>query len=429
MKAKYAGDCDRCDEPIKRGADIVIKTVLGMPVMLHPWCASGQDDGDRPVKPKKTTQTKMFVSGFCNPNNPPDSHARCKVAAGELLCTCECHTPMIVAGEESEAPNRVGSPKVEPTTPDGHAASPAPGPRPPVTFAEQVTSERLDKIVPNPLEHHGFYDDLPEGEYHKHPTSLSQSGAKLILKAPALFQWDRTHPRHKDIWDFGSAAHALVLGRGMESIYVAPYDDWIKRKGPVGGVQYTTDEKRLAREMGLSPILPKDWLIVCDMAEELSKNTLVMEQLLHEGRPEVSAFAPDERTGVLRRARFDWLGSTILSDYKTADCADPHVWVRKNAAAYGYHQQHAWYLDMARDLGHPADAFAFIVQEKDAPYLVSVVELDAAAVARGRELNDRALEIFRDCEASGIWPGYQQPGTFTTVSLPTYSFYDNEDAA
>jgi hypothetical protein len=88
--------------------------------------------------------------------------------------------------------------------------------------------------------------------------------------------------------------------------------------------------------------------------------------------------------------------------------------------------QAAWYLDLARDLGHPAEAFAFIVQEKTAPYLVSVVELDRAAVDRGRELNQRALERFRDCRDADLWPGYIQDDTFVTVPLPRWAHYDND---
>ena len=272
---------------------------------------------------------------------------------------------------------------------------------------------------------HGLIEDMPEDQYHGHKGSLSHSGAKTILKAPALFQWEREHPVHKDVFDFGSAAHALVLGQPIEDlVYVAPFDDWIKRKGPEGGTQYTTDEKSIAQKDGLAPILPKDWQAICDMAEALSKHRLA-SQLLAEGRAEVSAFCEDERTGVLRRARFDWLGPTIITDYKSAVCADPWVWVRE-AAKHGHHQQHAWYLDIARDLGLDVRAFAFIVQEKTPPYLVEVIELDADAVTLGRTRNNRALEMYRDCTEAEIWPGYSPDDTFTTVSLPGWHFRDDE---
>ncbi|MGI8682043.1 MAG: PD-(D/E)XK nuclease-like domain-containing protein [Mycobacteriales bacterium] len=272
----------------------------------------------------------------------------------------------------------------------------------------------------------GFYADVPEQEYHGDRDSLSVSGAKTLLKAPALFRWQQDHPVHKDVFDFGSAAHALVLGAGMESIYIAPYNDWTKRKGPEGGVQYTTDEKRIAQEDGLSPILPKEWLKVCDMAAALASHRLAM-RLLSEGRPEVSAYAPDEATGVMRRCRFDWLGSTIVTDYKTADSADPDLFV-KTAVNFGYHMQHPYYLDLAADLGHPAAAFAFIVQEKTEPYLVTVVELPPELVDIGRARNRRALERFRDCTESGLWPGYVSDDTFAQPAAPRWALYQEMTA-
>jgi hypothetical protein len=88
--------------------------------------------------------------------------------------------------------------------------------------------------------------------------------------------------------------------------------------------------------------------------------------------------------------------------------------------------QAAWYLDLARDLGHPAEAFAFIVQEKEPPYLVTVVELDEPAIDRGRWLNSEALQRFRDCTEADLWPGYITDDQIARVSLPRWAFTDHE---
>lgn len=274
------------------------------------------------------------------------------------------------------------------------------------------------------MDDQGFIHGKDEAEYHAHPTSLSVSGAKVLLKAPELFQWQRTHPVYKDVFDFGSAAHRAVLGVGCDLV-IHEYDAE-KVKSPKATKAWK-DEQAEVRKRGGVLLLPEEHAHVMAMADRLSEHTLAM-RLLSDGEPEVSAFCTDERTGVMRRGRFDWLGATILSDYKTSATADPGAFGRA-AASFGYHMQAAWYLDLAADLGHPAQAFAFIVQEKEAPYLVSVVELDADALDRGRELNRRALERFRDCTESNLWPGYQAPDTFTTISLPRWAFYDEESTA
>lgn len=258
----------------------------------------------------------------------------------------------------------------------------------------------------------GFHDDVPESEYHAHAGSLSHTGAKTILKAPALFDYQRQNPVFKKTFDFGSAAHALVLGAGMESIYVAPYDDWRTKASQA--------EQAIAREDGLSPILPKDWLVVCDMADQLAAHRKAME-LLSVGEPEVSAFAVDDETGVLMRCRYDWHRPTIGVDYKStvAGGADPDRFV-KIAFDLGYFTQQDWYCHVAEILGESLQGFGFLVQEKEPPYLVTVVELPSELVELGRQRNRYARQVFRDCTESGLWPGYIPDDEIATPSAPDW---------
>lgn len=259
----------------------------------------------------------------------------------------------------------------------------------------------------------GIHDGVPEAEYHSHPTSLSVSGAKLMLKAPALFKYRQTHPEHRDVFDFGSAAHATVLGVGAE-IIVVDAEDW--------RTKVAREAKEAARAAGKAPLLKADYQRVLDMAAELEKVPLV-KQLMKDGRPEVSAFCEDERTGVMRRSRFDLLDDLVI-DYKTAVSAERNTFGR-SAATYGYHQQAAWYEEIALDLGQKVRGFLFVVQEKTPPYLCNVIELVPSAVARGAELNRRALERYRDCVAADSWPGYFIDG-IQTADIPYYAYNDQE---
>jgi hypothetical protein len=270
----------------------------------------------------------------------------------------------------------------------------------------------------------GFLSDFPEADYHAHQGSLSQSGAKVILRSPRHFRHYLDHPVYKAVFDFGTAAHALVLGVGAE-ITVHEYDvEAVKSPKATNAWKAQQAEVRAA---GGVLLLPDEYATVRAMADELSGHTMAA-RLLSDGEPEVSAFAVDEATGVLRRARFDWLGPTVLSDYKTAVSSDPNEFLRA-AVKLKYHMQAAWYLDLAAQLGHPAPAFAFIVQEKEAPYVVTVIELPEELVDRGRELNRRALERFRDCTAAGLWPGYVPDHLVATPAAPAWAFRDEEPAA
>lgn len=266
----------------------------------------------------------------------------------------------------------------------------------------------------------GFHDDVPEADYHADRTSLSVSGAKTLLKAPALFRWQQDHPVHKDVFDVGSAAHALVLGVGAPVVEVdAP--DWRSKAA--------REERDAIRARGETALLSPDAQRVRDMADALSSHTLAM-RLLSDGRPEVSAYALDEETGVMRRGRFDWLGTSVLTDYKTCASANPRDWSGRYGvvAKFGYDMQASWYTDLARDLDHPAGAFAFVAQEKEPPYLVSVIYVRDEDLHEARSRNARALATFRDCMNSGVWPGYIDANSAAVVSLEHQS-YDEERVA
>lgn len=255
----------------------------------------------------------------------------------------------------------------------------------------------------------GFYPDVPEADYHADRDSLSVSGAKVILRSPALFRWQQDNPVVKDTFDVGTAAHRLVLGVGAP-IRVIDADSWRTK-----AAQAERDEARAAGE---TPLLAADYATVQAMADRLSEHRLAMRLLSH-GRPEVSAYAVDEDTGVMRRCRFDWLGDAVLTDYKTAHTVDPRDLAGRWGAVkkWAYDMQAAWYLDLARDLGHPAELFAFIFQAKTPPYSVTVARVPDADLADARAANAEALQRFRDCRDSGLWPDYLPDDTCAVLDL------------
>lgn len=272
----------------------------------------------------------------------------------------------------------------------------------------------------------GLHDEVPEAEYHAHRGSLSVSGAKVLLKAPALYRYQLDNPpERKQVFDFGSAAHQLILGAGP-GLAVIP---------ATGRGKDLQDAHREAKEAayaeGKIPVTEDEFRTVREMADALSGNTLAMA-LLGEGKPEVSGYFEDAETGILRRCRFDWLPTpvkgrrTIIADYKTARSADPAEF-GKPAADFGYAQQAAWYTDAAIALGvDPDPAFLFIVQEKTAPYLSTVIQLDEDALQIGRHLNRKALRIYAECIETDTWPGYSTE--VEQVSLPGWFINKNEDA-
>jgi hypothetical protein len=266
----------------------------------------------------------------------------------------------------------------------------------------------------------GVYEMTNE-QYHADPVpggSLSSTGARRLLppSCPALFQHERTHgQKPRRTFDFGTAAHGIVLGSGPELVKVDAADYRTK------AAQIARDEARLR---GAVPLLPAEYEQVQQMADAIRQHPTASKLFAEEtGRPEQSLFWQDRPTGVWRRARLDWMPYAtgrrlIVPDYKTAVSAAPSD-IERSVQAYGYHQQAAWYLDGVKALGGGDAAFVFVVQEKTAPYLVTVVELDAMALRIGRERNRRAIELYAHCTAEDRWPGYSD--SIELISLPAWA--------
>lgn len=267
----------------------------------------------------------------------------------------------------------------------------------------------------------GFHLDVPEVDYHADRSTLSVSGAKVLLQAPALFKWQQDHPVYKAVFDFGSAAHAKVLGVGAELV-VHEYDT-AKVKSPKSTNAWKAQQAEVRETDGVL-LLPEEHQTVVDMADALTNHPFAVA-LLEGGDAEVSAYAPDEPTGIMRRCRFDYLRrGDVGTDYKSTISAHPDAFV-KQCVNYGYDSQAAWYSDLSADLGEPLTAFAFIAQEKVPPYLVEVYELPPELLERGRRRNRRALERFRDCIETGLWPGYTgQP--YTTLTAPYWALREED---
>lgn len=283
-----------------------------------------------------------------------------------------------------------------------------------------MTATTLPKLI---IDEPGVYDGLSDEQYHNDPVpggSLSSTGARKLLppSCPALFKHERDHGQpQRPEFDFGRAAHAKVLGVGAP-VVIIDAADWRTKAA--------REERDAAYAEGKTPLLANEHEQVKAMAAALREHPIAGALLQPDlGDAELSAFWVDDETGIWCRARFDFLrnratGRLVICDYKTsASVSLDHI--QRSVHNYGYFQQASWYLDgaVACGIADWSAAFLFVFQMKTAPYLVTVVELDRDALDAGRNLNRRAREIYRDCMASGVWPGHS--ADVELVSLPAWA--------
>lgn len=271
----------------------------------------------------------------------------------------------------------------------------------------------------------GLHTDLSNEAYHADKTSLSSSGARKLLppSCPAKFRHEQDNPQApKKTFDYGNAAHKKVLGNGPKLILV---------DHPAWNTKEAKAEVTAARAQGGIPLKQHEIDMVDEMAAAIRQHPLASALLEPAyGAPEQSGFWIDCPTGIRRRVRFDWLPSIqsdrlIIPDYKTAADASSDAF-QKALDTYGYNQQAAWYEEaaIALGLGGLDTELLFIVQEKTAPYLVNVVGIDYFAREIGRAKNRHAIEVFAECTASGIWPGYSDTNP-NYLALPGWA--ENRD--
>lgn len=268
----------------------------------------------------------------------------------------------------------------------------------------------------------GLYD-IPNEAYQADPIpggSLSCTGAKRLVlpSCPAKFLWEKQNGRpNKRAYDVGHAAHRAVLGVG-EEVVVVDSPDW-KTKG-------AREQRDEAYASGKVPILKHEADQVQAMADAILADPVAAALFdPAHGRGEQTLVWRDEKSGVMCRARLDWLpdpydGRTIVPDYKTTISAEPGA-LQRTFASYGYYMQAAWYLDGVKACGLAGDvepSFLFVAQEKTAPYLITVVELDAPALELGRRRNREAIDTYVRCMETGRWPGYSDEPVL--LSLPDY---------
>lgn len=249
-------------------------------------------------------------------------------------------------------------------------------------------------------------------------TTLSSTGARELLKpgGPARFRHkaDAGTVEVKREYDVGHAVHTIVLGKGPDVILFPGTG-----KNPEAW-QTDADKKAVAalRVEGKVPLRPADYRLAHAMAGAVAVHPTAAK-LLRRGQAERTLIWRDEATGVLCRAKADCLRPDGIVDVKTAADASEEA-LSKAAHGHGYAIQAPFYLRGFRALFPGVEPFfGFISIEKEPPYLVHVNQLTERALAWGDRKVSEALEIYRDCTASGIWPGYPLD-EITEIDLPAW---------
>jgi len=222
----------------------------------------------------------------------------------------------------------------------------------------------------------GIYEDVSHEQYHQGEFAdhISSSMIRRFLSAPVLYH------RAVDVtpeMQFGTAYHELIL-EGIE----------IPKLYKTAAAQ----EKCEARAAGMQAAIMSS-----PKARGLIQNT----------RHEVTVLW--DEGDMPCKVRLDMWNEELYfcADLKTAASASPSGF-ESATRTQRYDIQAAWYM---RGVAHVLErddlpAFLFLAQEKKPPYLIGFYDYGPDRVYNAMAAIDEALVGIKECQQSGIWPGY-----------------------
>lgn len=266
----------------------------------------------------------------------------------------------------------------------------------------------------------GFYDDIPEKEYHRDPCplpSLSASVAKLLVNRSPMHA-KNGHPKLNPTWseeekestrpmDIGTAAHKLFLGKGRD-VVTLPFDSYRK-----DAAKLARDKARMA---GAVPILQDDMASVEIMVEGIRDQlaSTRFAKCFSNGKAEVTA-AWQDRNDVWCRIRFDYLpnyvhdgGHVSIADLKTTGgSAHSDDW-QSIAFEKAYDYSSVLYpRGLKRLIPTIGEVeYNYLVVEQKEPFAINVVRFGNQALSEAEEMIEAAISTWAVCMKRGQWPGY-----------------------
>lgn len=266
---------------------------------------------------------------------------------------------------------------------------------------------------------------LDEREYHADTTTLSASGAKVLLGM-------RPPSPDSEALAFGRLVHILLLEPhrlDREFVDLDPEIVGVRKNGTKADNPKNTDAWReavfKAEQAGLTILDSAMLAHARAVAKAVEDHPEAGRLLAMATETELSAYATHP-TGAPVRARLDLLCPGEIVDIKTCRDADPEQFPRV-VNRLMYHVSAANYVDTARANGIDVQTYTFIAVEKEptplGEFRVSVMELHPDAINKGRELMTEACERWLALGKRIDLPRYGEGRH--VVDLPAYAYDDD----
>lgn len=261
---------------------------------------------------------------------------------------------------------------------------------------------------------------ISNADYHGDKTHLSASGVKKLLENPYGF----LNPVDKSTNNMllGSVVHKLILEPDTfhEEFVVMPEFNRRTKDGKAAYDEFmecNQDKDCITKDMHDQAVA---------MSEAVLNQKEIKDLLFSNGVAERSVFG--EIDGVKVKCRPDYYREDmgLIVDLKTTADASPDAFVR-SIANFGYFIQDPFYRDTMKSVGLPVNKFVFVAVSSVEPYMVGVYELTPQDIDFGRDMYQKAFEIYKDLDSykRPIFLGKEKEVVQTLV-LPNYIYYKGQ---
>ncbi len=285
--------------------------------------------------------------------------------------------------------------------------------------------ERLIREARDAYAGPGVYD-WPGEAYHADPVpggSARSTMLRQILRAggPALVLHETRFPKGSAAFDWGGAAHRLVLGVG-DDIEEVPFDSWRKNEAKALRLE--------ARRNGRRPLLSHQLARARELADKVRAHPVAGPLFEHVTDPERSIAWLDDVTGETCRVMMDgmpsptWRGVPTAVDLKTTNEVELDD-ITRTVVKYGYHAQGAFIRAALASQRLVACDLLFVFVTKTPPFLVRTVRIPDELLAIGHRRNRRALDRWSWCRETGEWP--EIPAVIDDLPVTPWQLREDED--
>ena len=240
---------------------------------------------------------------------------------------------------------------------------------------------------------------------------LSSSIANIIVTKSPLHAYDKhrllggNKSASTDAMEEGKLLEKFILNHDLDKLCIVEADNWKSKAAK--------EAWELAELKGLQAVLQREADEAKTASDRILKSFLEMGHDLRSTTGQAQVRMEWTVDGVNCSGVIDYLDAAkgIIYDFKTtSDASDKKI--QRSIFDFGYDIQANAYeeavgIKYPERLGRIKTFFLFA--ETKAPFAINPVQLAGSMSELGRRKWSRAKETWKECLASGVWPGYAMP--------------------